>query len=185
MNKRELENHYTELLTKYPFGKIEITQALENLKQLDEPQKPIVPQVVMDYYEFYRGKLTAFEEWFAKFEVECDGDFQQMDEVGKWLYDVDFETQTQRELALAMLIVNGSDAVEVEKEKRYTVKVKAFLGQYLGRYYINNEKLTPQFTRTQYTGKDELPTFTRKELEQADFGWVFDCLGIEIEEVEG
>lgn len=26
--------------------------------------------------------------------------------------------------------------------------------------------------------------FTRKELEEADFGWVFDCEGIEIEEVE-
>ena len=25
---------------------------------------------------------------------------------------------------------------------------------------------------------------TRKELEDADFGWVFDCPGIEIEEVE-
>lgn len=28
-------------------------------------------------------------------------------------------------------------------------------------------------------------THTRKELEEADFGWVFDCEGIEIEEVEG
>ena len=26
--------------------------------------------------------------------------------------------------------------------------------------------------------------FTRKELESASFGWVFDCPGIEIEEVE-
>nr|DAW81631.1 MAG TPA: Protein of unknown function (DUF1642) [Caudoviricetes sp.] len=27
--------------------------------------------------------------------------------------------------------------------------------------------------------------FTRKELEQAGFGWVFDCEGIEVEEMEG
>ena len=26
--------------------------------------------------------------------------------------------------------------------------------------------------------------FTKKELEEAGFGWVFDCPGIEIEEVE-
>lgn len=26
--------------------------------------------------------------------------------------------------------------------------------------------------------------FTRKELEQANFGWVFDCEGVEVEEVE-
>lgn len=75
-------------------------------------------------------------------------------------------------------------ALECKKEKRYTVKVKAFLGQYLGRYYINNEILTPQFTRTQYTGKEGYPSFTRSELEQADFGWVFDCPGIELDEVE-
>lgn len=73
---------------------------------------------------------------------------------------------------------------EVEEEKRYTVKLKAVLGQYLGRYYLNNEKLTPQFTRTQFTGRDELPTFTRKELEEAGWGWVFDCEGIEVKEVE-
>lgn len=26
--------------------------------------------------------------------------------------------------------------------------------------------------------------FTRKELEEAGFGWVFDCEGVEVEEVE-
>ena len=90
------------------------------------------------------------------------------------------ELENRKRLIKAIL-----DGYEVEKEKRYTVKVKATLGQYLGRYYLNNEDLTPQFTRTQFTGKEKLPTFTRKELEQTGFGWVFDCPGIEIEEVEG
>lgn len=184
MNRQELIEKIREL-DLYGLSPAESKREIINIvKRIYEPQKPIVPQVVMDYYEFYRGKLTAFEEWFAKFEVEYDGDFQQMDEVGKWLYDVDFEMQTQRELALAMLIVNGSDAVEVEKEKKYTVKVKAVLGQYLGRYYLNNEELTPQFTRTQLAKGNELPTFTRKELEQAGFGWVFNCEGIVVREAE-
>ena len=26
--------------------------------------------------------------------------------------------------------------------------------------------------------------FTKKELEDADFGWVFDCEGVEVQEVE-
>lgn len=73
---------------------------------------------------------------------------------------------------------------EVEKEKRYTVKIKAVLGQYLGRYYLNDEELTPQFSRTQFTISGERPTFTRKELESNGFGWVFSCEGIEVEEVE-
>ena len=29
----------------------------------------------------------------------------------------------------------------------------------------------------------DLESFTRKRLEEAGFGWVFDCPGIEIEEV--
>lgn len=184
MNIQELIKKYEEKYeTIFGFPVIQLNQILEDLKQLDEPQKPIVPQVVMDYYEFYRGELTAFEEWFAKFEVECDGDFQQMDEVGKWLYDVDFETQTQRELALAMLIVNGSDAVEVEKEKRYRVKMKGMdkdftmlkLDEIKDGWYLGSD------TEYSYTKT----THTRKELEEANFGWVFDCEGIEVEEVVG
>lgn len=73
---------------------------------------------------------------------------------------------------------------EVEKEKRYTVMIKATLGQYLGRYYLNNEELIPQFSSTQFTGNGERPTFTRKELEDTGFGWVFSCEGIEVKEVE-
>ena len=72
------------------------------------------------------------------------------------------------------------DCYEVEEEKRYLVKIKA-TGQYLGKYYINNEILSPRFI---YTGRNE-DSFTRKELEDVNFGWVFDCPGIEIEEVEG
>lgn len=177
MNKQELIKKYEEKYeTIFGFPVIQLNLILEDLKQLDEPQKPIVPQVVMDYYEFYRGKLKAFEEWFAKFEVEYGEDFQQMDEVGKWLYDVDFETQTQRELALAMLIVNGSDAVEVEKEKRYRVSLKngqpllkAFLGEAL---YFSQDIAIERYE------------VTRKQLEEAGFGDVFNSPLFEVEEVE-
>ena len=121
---KELGNDYglMKYRSGYEQGKLEGAWVGNQLKDADkirqELNKPVVPQVVIDYYEFYKEKLVSFEEWFAKFEVESDEDFQRMDEVGKWLYDVgDFKTQTQRELALAMLIVNGLDAVEVEKEK--------------------------------------------------------------------
>lgn len=85
---------------------------------------------------------------------------------------------------LSVLVNMHQFGYEVEKEKRYTVVIKAVLGQYLGRYYLNNEELTPQFSRTQFTVDEERPTFTRKELEDAGFGWVFDCEGIEIEEIK-
>lgn len=185
MNKQELIEHYEKILD-YGFLSVAeekiYTGFVEKLKQLDEPQKPIVPQVVMDYYEFYRGKLTAFEEWFAKFEVEYDGDFQQMDEVGKWLYDVDFETQTQRELALAMLIVNGSDAVEVEKEKKYKVKFKNVRS---GTRYLKYDGVIEKwyFGINQDSNAARL-CHTKEELEKAGFGEVFDSPLFEVEEVE-
>lgn len=186
MNKKELKKHIEGL--PYSAGlivdtiKINRNGLLKLIEQLDEPQKPIVPQVVMDYYEFYRGKLTAFEEWFAKFEVEYDGDFQQMDEVGKWLYDVDFETQTQRELALAMLIVNGSDAVEVEKEKKYKVKFKNVRSS--TRYLKYDGVIEKWYFGINQDSNAARLCHTKEELEKAGFGWVFDCPGIEIEEVE-
>lgn len=70
---------------------------------------------------------------------------------------------------------------EVEKEKRYLVKVKAIksnsqylvFGQLSGKWW---------FGSAEQIGNVE-SKHTRKELEGAGFGWVFDCEGIEIEEV--
>ena len=64
---------------------------------------------------------------------------------------------------------------EVEKEKRYWVKLKA-VDQYL--VSAKDEKFLG-FLQSKLRSK-----FTRKELEDLGFGWVFDCEGIEIEEVE-
>lgn len=171
----------------YQQGKLEGAWVGNQLKDADkirrELNKPVVPQVVIDYYEFYKGKLVSFEEWFAKFEVESDEDFQRMDEVGKWLYDVgDFKTQTQRELALAMLIVNGLDAVEIEKEKRYTVTVK---GDIKEKLFVYGKTVKRYFFTKDYDLYNVIYSHTRKQLEEAGFGWVFDCEGIEIKEVKG
>lgn len=132
-------------------------------------ERVTVPQFVENYIKYAIENDWDFQDLFKRIEDEED------EELLRWVY----HERNQEMLAAAW--ING---YTVEKEKRYTVKVKHFLGQYLGRYYINNEKLTPQFTRTQYTGKEGYPTFTRSELEEAGFGWVFDCPGIEIEEVE-
>lgn len=67
------------------------------------------------------------------------------------------------------------DGYEVEKEKQYIVSlkngqplVKAPLG---GNFYFN-QNITAGNCKA-----------TRKQLEEAGFGWVFDCEGIEVEEV--
>lgn len=152
---------------------LDVVEIDKNLvhKDINKPQKPVVPPLVADWYE------DIVDEFYIVLErLVLNYQNNTNMPICKWF----FETED----ALKILINMHQFGYEVEKEKIYTVKVKAFLGQYLGRYYVNNEELTPQFTRTQLTEKEKLPTFTQKELEQSGFGWVFDCPGIEIEEVK-
>lgn len=134
-------------------------------------EKPVVPQYVADWYEEHKGDFD-YELWdyFTNWDDQEDDDFKE------WIR----EGENQPIIALINMHQFG---YEVEKEKQYTVKIKAVLGQYLGKYYLNDEELTPQFTRTQFTVDKGRPTFTRKELEDANFGWVFDCEGVEVKEV--
>lgn len=128
--------------------------------------KPVIPYYIADYLEKVKseGDLTVV----GAVNEAPEG------EVSDWLILENVNT-------FAKAWVNG---YEVEKEKRYTVTIKSVLSQCLGRYYLNNEELTPQFSRTQFTGNGERPTFTRKELEDTGFGWVFSCEGIEVKQVD-
>lgn len=72
--------------------------------------------------------------------------------------------------------------LEVEKEPRYTIKIKG-----IGGYskYLNRDTKTQKWL---FASKTELERFrahhTRKELEANGFGWVFDCPGVEVKEVD-
>lgn len=75
--------------------------------------------------------------------------------------------------------VNG---YEIEKEKRYLVKI---IGIKDYDSYLNYRKEEKAWTIESKMEVDAIRTgHTLKELEEAGFGWVFDCEGIEIEEVE-
>lgn len=132
--------------------------------------KPVVPQYVADWYEEHKDDLN--DDIWAYLTSWAD---TKWDEFKYWMY------HTGRNKAITTLANMHQFGYEVEKEARYTVKIKGRLGQYLGKYYLNNEELTPQFTRTQYS---EGGSFTRTELEANGFGWVFDCPGVEVKEVE-
>ena len=166
MNKRELENHYTELLTKYPFGKIEITQALENLKQLDEPQKVKVPQCVDDYIKYAKENGWDLQDLFEFVGDEDSGGLRE------WFYD----GCNQETLALAWVF-----GYEVKREKRYIVKFKNIQrnSEYLkydlviGKWYFGMDQ---NFTSSRLY-------HTKEELEKGSFEWLFSCEGVEIEEI--
>ncbi|HGR1486575.1 TPA: DUF1642 domain-containing protein, partial [Streptococcus pneumoniae] len=122
--------------------------------------KPVkVPQCVAEYIEF--KKKNNFHVYGAMRVIEDHYDKKVPD----WFYENNIE-----KFCLAWL--NG---YEVEKEKRYTVVMKE-TKQPL--YYNAGDK------RLFFSLGGIATKFTRKQLEDTGFGWVFDCEGIDIEEVE-
>ena len=71
---------------------------------------------------------------------------------------------------------------EIEKEKRYLVKVKGVAGY--GRY-LNKALSSGEYF---FASENEVGLYktkhTKKELENSGFGWVFNCPGIEVKEVK-
>ncbi|MDS6138426.1 DUF1642 domain-containing protein, partial [Streptococcus pneumoniae] len=138
---------------------------LKELKQLDEPEKVKVPQCVAEYIEF--KKKNNFHVYGAMRVIEDHYDKKVPD----WFYENNIE-----KFCLAWL--NG---YEVEKEKRYFVKIK---GNIKENMLVYGELLKRYFFTKSFSLDDVIYSHTRKELEEAGLGWVFDCEGIEIEEVE-
>jgi phage protein len=133
---------------------------LNILNQLDEPQKLVVPQFVADYIEFQ--KTYNFHVYGAMRTIEDHYDKR----VPNWFYEGNIEK-------FCLAWING---YEIEKEKRYMVSLRngqPLVKTPLGKDFYFNQNI-----------KAENCKVTRKELEQAGFGWVFDCPGVEIEEVE-
>lgn len=69
----------------------------------------------------------------------------------------------------------------VEKEPKYMVRIKGV--SEINRYL--NKECDEEFLFADSGESEDYQTkFTRKELEDADFGWVFDCPGMEVKEVD-
>lgn len=179
MNKHELIRKYEELLKEHsPFHEpVPYTSMvdlfLKELKQLDEPEKVKVPQFVADWYEEHKDNLE-YNIWdWMKYNLEPKK--QENVTFSQWLG----KTVNKPVETLIKMKLYG---YEVEKEPKYIVKFKGLGHEFrVLKYNI--------FYNDWFTGSDrEDSSFklrhTRKELEDAGFGWVFNCEGIEIEEVE-
>ena len=71
---------------------------------------------------------------------------------------------------------------KVKEEKRYYVKTKKIAD---GCNYLNCRTSKNEWSFAGISEPIDYRTrHTREELEDAGFGWVFDCPGVEIEEVE-
>ena len=172
MNKQELIGKYEYLNHNY-FRRVDTSEVLKDLKQLDEPEKVKIPQVVADWYEEHKDNLE-YNIWdWMKYNLEPKK--QENVIFSQWLG----KTVNKPVETLIKMKLYG---YEVEKEKRYLVKLKGLGHEFrVLKYNI--------FYNDWFTGSDRgdgsfRVHHTRKELEDAGFGWVFNCEGIEIEEVE-
>ena len=176
MNKQELIKKYEGAFEKlYAFPVVTINEVLEDLRQLDESQKVTVPQFVADWIEYCkRQNFTLFGclDPVDNFEVLVGEDFE-----GDARKCILWCRSASDKLARAWM-----DGYEVEKEKRYKVKVK---GVYFNSGLIFDKTNKKWFFSSIYEVDHQRGHHTRKELENAGFGWVFDCPGVEVEEVEG
>lgn len=173
MNKQELIKEVKEIgiyslnLFSTVVEGIPTKTAIKLIKQLDEPKLVKVPQFVDDVIEGAREHSPELED---ALHYACSNGSQEFTE---W-----YQKKSNRDLfARAWL-----DGYEVEKEKRYYVRFKWIESSYS---YLTLIKHLHAWTLKNITLDKKFRTaHTRKQLEEADFGWVFDCPGIEIEEVE-
>ena len=139
---------------------------LQDLEQLDEPKKVKIPQFVAEIIEYYKGQNATL------YDALREKNFNK--QYNEWLMN---EQDAYNKVARAWL-----DGYEVEKEKRYLVKVVGM--DSVNGYLSYNKNLDKWFFGIASESKPYRAHHTRTELEEAGFGWVFDCEGVEIEEVE-
>lgn len=151
----------------YEQGKFEGEWAGQQLKDADkvrkELNKPVIPQFVADWIEVCKEHLTS-SLYLAMTPSFLKSNNQGI-ELILWI------KKNEETFARAWL-----DGYTVEKEKRYLVTLKN--GQPLVKSQSGN---TLYFNQNITAGNYKV---TKKELEKAGFGWVFDCPGIDVEEVE-
>lgn len=176
MNKQELIKEFEEIGIHglNMFGTvvkgIPTETAIDLIKQLDEPKSVKVPQCVADWYLLhYHDFNNSIVNLCIRREDSIDNN--------------DFLEWISNTKNFIQILVNMHQfGYEVEDEERYYVRFKwiessysylTFI-KYLHAWTLADIKLDKKFRSAH----------TRKELEEAGFGWVFSCEGIEIEEVE-
>lgn len=132
-------------------------------------EKPVVPQYVADWFEKNKGDFD-YNLW----EYLTDWEQQTSDDFKSWI--------DNRENAFQTLVNMHQFGYEVERETKYRVRLKGVDGYatHLNQNLDNKEWF--------FASNDEIKGYrtehTRKELESNGFGWVFDCEGVEVKEVE-
>lgn len=136
--------------------------------------KPVVPQCVANWYEGHKDEfeINLYREVCrSEKNYNCGSltDFQ------KWLI-------SGKTNPISVLVNMQQFGYEVKEEPRYTVRVKGIKRD--KQWLVFSELTERWWFGTKEDSHYAVLGYTRKELEDADFGWVFDCEGVEVKEVE-
>lgn len=137
-------------------------------------EKPVVPQCVAKWYEGNKQNLDL-NLCSLVFDLAMDSMKYYREEFKVWVND-------NKKTFITTLVNMHQFGYEVEKEVRYTVRLKGVDGYdtHLNKNLDNQEWF--------FASNDEIKGYrtkhTRKDLEENGFGWVFDCPGVEVKEVE-
>ena len=179
MNKQELIDKieslpsHTSITSFRPYVDKKVVLGL--ISQLDEPEKVKVSEEEAEFLETFDFSC----------EIDVTKALYYVSRAGWGYYlkdnnDIEFKGLTEgfREFKNRKRLIKAIlDGYEVEEEKRYEVLLCN--GQSLKTVYRQGED------RLDFEKEyGDLESFTRKQLEEAGFGWVFDCPGIEVREVE-
>lgn len=165
----------------YEQGKLEGAWVGNQLKDADkirqELNKPVIPQSVAEYIEHQKNE--DYHLLGAMAEIRS----HKNKEIDEWFTDDD----NMELFARAWL-----DGYKVEEEKKYKITL---LNRNDGDLYLVNQNanladkyghfspVVLLFTKcTNFSEK--CYKLTKKEVVSHDFGWVFDCPGVEVEEVK-
>lgn len=167
---RELPPHDREVWLKVIMGEFE--QDFSHAKWRDgyeqgklegamEYCRPLVSQFIADWYEKHKYNLESDIYYL----IRCWEDEERTSDFYKWFDNLKNE-------AIKILVNMHQFGYEVEKEPRYTVRIKAT------NQYLCNDGIGPHFSPGFRTD------FRKRDVEELGLGWVFDCPGVEVKEVE-
>lgn len=137
-------------------------------------EKPVVPQCVAKWYEGNKRNLDL-NLCSLVFDLAMDSTECYREEFKVWVND-------NKKTFITTLVNMHQFGYEVEKEPRYTVRVKGIdsYTTHLNQNLYNQDWFFASICEV----KGFRTKHTRKELEDADFGWMFDCEGVEVKEVD-
>ena len=146
-------------------------QVLDIISQIDEPQKPVVPQFVAEWIE-------SKKEYFSDSSAIYMYDNLTLDNNGGYYHDVWLWAIAHHH----DFIKAWHDGYDVEQEPLYQIFMKNTTN-----HKNQIQQLVKQGNKWFFCGNDVhrfKTKFTKGQIEAAGFGWVFDCKGVKVKEVE-